>query len=68
MYHFAAAEQGQSVRLSEDYFIEAQEDQAPKVHIMHPGATPRSVRSRKSPFRCRPTTISRSKEWTCIIR
>ena len=29
MYHFAATEQGQSVRLSEDYFIEAREDNAP---------------------------------------
>ena len=36
MYHFAAVEQGQSVRLSEDYFIEAREDQAPNVHIVHP--------------------------------
>ncbi len=31
MYHFAANEQGQSVRLSEDYFIEAREDNAPNV-------------------------------------
>src|SRR5579864_3119098 len=37
-YHFAANEQGQSVRLSEDYFIEAREDQAPTVKITHPGA------------------------------
>ncbi|MGD1097884.1 MAG: hypothetical protein ABSB35_38585, partial [Bryobacteraceae bacterium] len=36
MYHFAAVEQGQSVRLSEDYFIEAREDQAPNVHIVRP--------------------------------
>ncbi len=36
MYHFAAVEQGQSVRLSEDYFIEARQDQAPNVHITHP--------------------------------
>ena len=38
MYHFAANEQGQSVRLSEDYFIEAREDQAPTVKITHPGS------------------------------
>ncbi len=38
MYHFAANEQGQSVRLSEDYFIEAREDQAPSVKITHPGS------------------------------
>ena len=36
MYHFAAIEQGQSVRLSEDYFIEARQDQAPTVHIVRP--------------------------------
>ena len=38
MYHFAANEQGQSVRLSEDYFIEARQDNAPNVKIVHPGA------------------------------
>src|SRR5258706_15937619 len=41
MYHFGAVEQGQSVRLSEDYFIEARQDQAPTVGIMHPGADAR---------------------------
>ncbi len=41
MYHFGAVEQGQSVRLSEDYFIEARQDQAPTVRIMHPGADAR---------------------------
>ena len=41
MYHFAANEQGQSVRLSEDYFIEAREDRAPSVKITHPGADAR---------------------------
>ncbi len=39
LYHFAALDQGQSVRLSPlDYFIEAQDDQAPSVRITHPGA------------------------------
>ncbi|MGH9559635.1 MAG: hypothetical protein ACRD30_10380, partial [Bryobacteraceae bacterium] len=38
MYHFSALDQGQSVRLSEDYFIEAQQDQAPNVKIVRPGA------------------------------
>ncbi len=39
LYHFAALDQGQSVRLSPlDYFIEAQDDQAPTVRITHPGA------------------------------
>ncbi|HEY2842262.1 MAG TPA: hypothetical protein VGJ09_01375, partial [Bryobacteraceae bacterium] len=38
LYHFAAAEQGESVRLSEDYFIEARIDNTPTVRITHPGA------------------------------
>ena len=37
LYHIAALEQGDSVRLTADYFIEAQEDQAPSVKITHPG-------------------------------
>jgi hypothetical protein len=36
MYHFAATEKGESVRLSEDYFIEARQDQAPTVKIVTP--------------------------------
>lgn len=36
MYHFSATERGESVRLSEDYFIEARQDQAPTVKIVTP--------------------------------
>ncbi|MGA3188029.1 MAG: hypothetical protein ABSF22_13040, partial [Bryobacteraceae bacterium] len=36
MYHFAAVERGENVRLSEDYFIEARQDQAPTVKIVTP--------------------------------
>lgn len=36
MYHFAASDRGESVRLSEDYFIEARQDQAPTVKIVTP--------------------------------
>jgi hypothetical protein len=36
MYHFAATERGEGVRLSEDYFIEARQDQAPTVKIVTP--------------------------------
>ena len=36
LYHIAALEQGESVRLTSDYFIEAQEDQAPTVKLTHP--------------------------------
>jgi hypothetical protein len=35
-YHFAAKVSGEVIRLTPDYFIEAQEDQGPKVSIVHP--------------------------------
>ena len=38
MYHIAAIEKGEDIRLSEDYFIEAQKEEPPKVHIARPGA------------------------------
>src|SRR5579862_270721 len=37
MYHVASFEQGEPVRLSEDYFIEAQKDAPPNVRIIRPG-------------------------------
>ncbi|HEY1221671.1 MAG TPA: hypothetical protein VGF03_22205 [Bryobacteraceae bacterium] len=37
MYHIAAIENGEDVRLSEDYFIEAQKDNPPQITITRPG-------------------------------
>ncbi len=37
MYHVAAIEAGDDVRLSEDYFIEAMKDNPPEVTITRPG-------------------------------
>ncbi len=37
MYHIAAVEQGEDVRLSPDYFIESQKDEPPTVRITRPG-------------------------------
>jgi hypothetical protein len=37
MYHVAAIESGEDVRLSEDYFIEAIKDRPPEVKIARPG-------------------------------
>ncbi len=37
MYHVAAIEDGEDVRLSEDYFIEAMKDNPPEVKITRPG-------------------------------
>lgn len=36
MYHLAAVERGEDIRLSEDYFIEAQKEEPPKVRIARP--------------------------------
>src|SRR5689334_998867 len=36
-YHTAAVDQGEQVRLSEDFFIEAKKDSAPTVKITRPG-------------------------------
>jgi hypothetical protein len=37
LYHVAAVENGEDVRLSEDYFIEAQKQRPPEVKIARPG-------------------------------
>ena len=37
MYHIAAIEQGENVRMSEDFFIEARKDSPPSVKINRPG-------------------------------
>src|SRR5690348_10840588 len=37
LYHVAALDNGEDVRLTEDYFIEAQKDRAPEVRITRPG-------------------------------
>src|SRR5688572_4904753 len=37
LYNVAAMDQGQRVRLSEDYFIEAREESAPQIRVSRPG-------------------------------
>src|SRR3954447_256269 len=37
LYHVAAVEGGEDVRLTNDYFIEAQKDQPPEIKITRPG-------------------------------
>lgn len=39
-YHVAALDNGEAVRLSEDYFIEAKKDEPPSVRILRPGRDP----------------------------
>ena len=36
-FHIAALDRGESVRLTDDYFIEAQKDTPPMVHLVRPG-------------------------------
>jgi hypothetical protein len=40
-YHVAALDQGELIRISQDYFIEAKKDDAPSVKISRPGGDPR---------------------------
>ncbi len=40
-YHVAAIDGGETIRISEDYFIEAKKDEAPSVRIVRPGHDPR---------------------------
>ncbi len=48
MYHIAAIDQGEDVRLSPDYFIEAQKDEPPTVRITRPERDARvGTRSKK---------------------
>jgi hypothetical protein len=40
-YHVATLDQGEMIRISQDYFIEAKKDEAPSVKISRPGGDPR---------------------------
>ncbi len=40
-YHIAAFEDGETIRISDDYFIEAKPDEPPSVRIVRPGHDPR---------------------------
>ncbi len=40
-YHVAAIDDGETIRISEDYFIEAKKDEPPTVRIVKPGHDPR---------------------------
>ncbi len=39
-YHVAALDEGDAVRITDDYFIEAKKDEAPSVRIVKPGRDP----------------------------
>ncbi len=39
-YHVAAIDEGETIRLSDDYFIEAKKDEPPSVRIVKPGRDP----------------------------
>ncbi|MCU1291625.1 MAG: hypothetical protein JWP08_475 [Bryobacterales bacterium] len=51
-YHVAAIEDGETIRISDDYFIEARKDEPPSIKITRPGRDPRV-----SPIEELPVTI-----------
>ncbi len=51
-YHVAAIDDGQTIRISDDYFIEARKDEPPSVKILRPGRDPRV-----SPIEEMPVTV-----------
>ncbi len=55
VYHVAALDQGQPVRLSNDFFIEARKAEPPNVIIARPGMTTAPAPSKRSPSRSRRT-------------
>ena len=62
-------EQGENVRLSEDYFIEARSDDAPTVqdHASRLGCEGQPDRGSDGDRR-KPTTTSRCRAWICTTR
>jgi hypothetical protein len=57
-YHVAALDNGDAIRLSDDYFIEAQKDSAPNVKIINPAHDPHV-----SPIEELPITVASSDDF-----
>lgn len=57
-YHVAALDSGDTVRISDDYFIEAKKDEAPSVRIVRPGRDPHV-----SPIEEVPVTVEASDDF-----
>ncbi|MBV9760743.1 MAG: hypothetical protein JO340_09280 [Acidobacteriaceae bacterium] len=57
-YHVAALDDGESIRLSDDYFIEAKKDEPPSVRILRPGRDPHV-----SPIEEVPVTVDASDDF-----
>jgi len=67
-YHVAAVDGNETIRISDDYFIEAKKDEAPSVRILRPGHDPRVSRLKKCRSPLRLLTTSVSSLWTFITR
>jgi hypothetical protein len=57
-YHVAAIDDGDTVRISDDYFIEAKQDEPPSVRILRPGRDPHV-----SPIEEVPVTVEASDDF-----
>ena len=57
-YHVAAIDSGETIRISEDYYIEAQKDEPPTVKISRPGHDPHV-----SPIEEMPITVDASDDY-----
>lgn len=57
-YHVAAIDNGETIRISDDYIIEARKDEPPSVKILKPGADPKV-----SPIEELPVTVTASDDY-----
>lgn len=57
-YHVAAIDGGETIRISDDYFIEAKKDEPPTVKILRPGHDPRV-----SPIEEMPVTVESTDDY-----
>lgn len=57
-YHVAAIDDGETIRISDDYFIEAKKDEPPTVKISRPGRDPRV-----SPIEEMPVTVESADDY-----
>jgi hypothetical protein len=57
-YHVAALDSGETIRISDDYFIESKKDEAPSVRILKPSSDPKI-----SPIEELPVTVEASDDF-----
>ncbi|HTC35720.1 MAG TPA: hypothetical protein VK724_20260, partial [Bryobacteraceae bacterium] len=68
VYHVAGVEQGQPVRVSEDFFIEARKANPPQISLARPGHDYHASPMKRSLSPPKPPTNTDSTASRCIIR